>query len=178
MDPIVCAILSVGGRDSDRGANWSNYVGYTFVATSTGILSLHCKLLHLPFLIMLQMSKLGFLPKRFLKLRNDIPPCIDCLFGQAHCRPWRTKGSYLSPSRVLKSPSASKPGQTVGTDQLVSIQPGMVPQWKGHMTRARIWGATIFVDYSTKWIKVHLMQEATGEETLEACWKARGSLLT
>ena len=36
------------------------------------------------------------------------------------------------------------------------------------MTRARIWGATIFVDYATKWVKVHLMQQATGDETLDA----------
>ncbi|KAL7531514.1 hypothetical protein ACHAWF_003797, partial [Thalassiosira exigua] len=39
---------------------------------------------------------------------------------------------------------------------------------KGRLTRARIWGATIFVDYATKWIKVHLMQDATGDSTLEA----------
>ena len=36
------------------------------------------------------------------------------------------------------------------------------------MTRARIWGATIFVDYATKWMKVHLMTDATGDATLEA----------
>ena len=51
---------------------------------------------------------------------------------------------------------------------MVSAQPGIVPQEKGAMTRARIWGATIFVDYATKFIKVHLMQNATGEATLEA----------
>ena len=36
------------------------------------------------------------------------------------------------------------------------------------MTRARIWGATVFVDYASRWVKVHLMQYATGESTLEA----------
>ena len=36
------------------------------------------------------------------------------------------------------------------------------------MTRARIGGATIFVDYATKWIKVHLMTDASGDSTLEA----------
>ena len=36
------------------------------------------------------------------------------------------------------------------------------------MTRSCIWGATAFVDYATHWVKVHLMQDATGEYTLEA----------
>ena len=36
------------------------------------------------------------------------------------------------------------------------------------MTRARIWGATVFVYYASRWLKVHLMQYATGESTLEA----------
>ena len=60
------------------------------------------------------------------------------------------------------------PGEKVCTDQLVSAQPGLVPQEKGSPTRARIWGATIFVDAATDWIKVCLMQDATGEPTLEA----------
>ena len=36
------------------------------------------------------------------------------------------------------------------------------------MTRARIWGATVFVYYASRWVKVHLMQDATGDSTLEA----------
>ena len=36
------------------------------------------------------------------------------------------------------------------------------------MTRARIWVATIFVDYASRWVKVHLMQDATGDSMLEA----------
>ena len=34
------------------------------------------------------------------------------------------------------------------------------------MTRARIWGATVFVDYASSWVKVHLMQDETGDLTL------------
>ena len=47
-------------------------------------------------------------------------------------------------------------------------QPGLVPQERGQMTRARIWGATVFVDYASRWVKVHLMQDATGDSMLEA----------
>ena len=113
-------------------------------------LSRHCQLLHLPFSTMLRMSKIGLLPSRFLKLRNDLPPCVSCMFGQSHCRPWKGKGSSKASGGVLKKESINEPGQTVGTDQIVSAQPGFVPQEKGQLTRARIWGATIFVDYATK----------------------------
>ena len=51
---------------------------------------------------------------------------------------------------VLCSPDIKAPGKTIGTDQIVSAQPGLVPPEKGQMTRARIWGAAIFVDYATK----------------------------
>ena len=88
---------------------------------------------------MLQLSNMIILPRRFLKLRNDLPPCVSCLFGQAHRRPWRHKSSTTSAGGVLRSADITKPGQLVGTDQIVSAQPGLVPQEKGQMTRARIW---------------------------------------
>ena len=131
-------------------------------------LSVRYKLNHLPFTIMLRLSNMSILPHRFLKLRNDLPPCVSCLFGQAHRRPWRHKSSTTSADGVLQSEDITKPGQQVGTDQIVLAQPGLVPQDKGQMTRARIWGATVFVDYASRWVKVHLMQDATAELTLEA----------
>ena len=130
-------------------------------------LSLHHRLLHLPFTTMLRLSKLGVLPRRFLKLKNNLPLCTSCLFGKAHRRPWRHKGSS-SNKGVLRNKCTNEPGKIIGVDQMVSAQPGLVPQEKGSLTRARIWGATIFVDYATKWTKVHLMTDATGESTLEA----------
>ena len=36
------------------------------------------------------------------------------------------------------------------------------------MTRARIWGATVFVDHASCWVNVHLVKDATGDLTLEA----------
>ena len=69
---------------------------------------------------------------------------------------------------MLRGSDITKPGQQVGTYQIVSAQPGLVPQEKGSMTRACIWGATVFVDHATRWVKVHLMQDTTGESTLEA----------
>ena len=92
---------------------------------------------------------MSILPRSFLKLRNDLPPCVSCLFGQAHCHPWRHKSSTTSAGGVIRSADITKPGQRFGTDQIVSAQPGLVTKEKCQMTRARIWGATVFVDYAS-----------------------------
>ena len=84
------------------------------------------------------------------------------------CRPWRHKSSTTSTGGVLRSVDIEKPAQRVGTDQIVSAQPGLVPQEKGQMNRSSIGGATVFVDYDSRWVKVHPMQDATGDSTLEA----------
>ena len=73
-------------------------------------LSLHHRLLHLPFTVMLRLSKYGILPRRFLKLRNNLPPCTSCLFGKAHRRPWRHKGSSAKKG-ILRSKSIDTPGK-------------------------------------------------------------------
>ncbi|KAL7466425.1 hypothetical protein ACHAXS_006718, partial [Conticribra weissflogii] len=110
----------------------------------------------------------GFLPKKFLKLRNASPPCVSCLFGQAHRKPWRSKTTTNGSTSTLRGESLTKPGQTVGVDNLISAQPGLVPQNKGTLTRARIWAATVFVDYVTKFVYVALMSDQSAESTVEA----------
>jgi hypothetical protein len=137
---------------------------------------------------MLRLSKFGILPQRFLKLQNDMPPCVSCIFGKAHQCPWRGKRSAvetrsttdslpkercdkrqtISHDGVLRGPTLSWPGEEVGTDQIVSAQPGLVPQEKGQLTRACIWGATVFIDYYSGKVKVYLMQDASSESTIEA----------
>ena len=81
--------------------------------------------------------------RRFLKLINDLPPCLSCIFGQSHRRPWRHKSSAKPSGGVIYSSDINKPGQKVGTDQIMSAQPGLVPQEKGSITRAHIWGDTV-----------------------------------
>ncbi|KAL7464788.1 hypothetical protein ACHAXS_005121 [Conticribra weissflogii] len=117
---------------------------------------------------MFRLAKAGFLSRKFLKLQNNRPPCVSCLFGQAHRKPWRYKSSTNGVVSELRGPALSKPGQTIGADQLISAQPGLVPQEKGCLTRARIWAATVFVDYYTKFVHVSLMADQTAESTLEA----------
>ena len=68
----------------------------------------------------------------------------------------------------LRSEKASQPGDTVGVDQLISAQPGLVPQSKGNPTRARIWAATVFIDYVPGCVHVGLMPDQSGDTTLQA----------
>ena len=130
-------------------------------------LALHERLWHLPFSVMFRMMKLGFLPSKFKKLGNKAPPCVSCLFGQAHKRPWRFKKTKHGDASTLRGDKITKPGETIGVDQLISAQPGLVPQEKGMMTRARIWAATVFVDYVTGYIHVGLMTDQSGDQTLQ-----------
>ena len=69
---------------------------------------------------------------------------------------------------TIRRNKRAKPGSMIYADQLVSAQPGLVPQEKGSPTRACIWGATIFVDGQTNYTEVHLVQDAMGKSTLEA----------
>ncbi len=123
---------------------------------------------HLPFSIMFRLAKAGILPKRFLKLKSSPPPCVSCLFGQAHQKPWRTKATIDGRLSSLRGIDLTQPRQIVGVDQLVSNQPGLVPQEKGTMTRARICANTVFVDYYTKFVHVSLMCDQTINSTLAA----------
>jgi len=63
---------------------------------------------------------------------------------------------------------ATKPGEAVSIDQLVSTTAGLVPQAKGVLTTRRYTGATIFVDHASDLTYVHLMETLSGDETLKA----------
>ena len=129
------------------------------------LMSWHHRLYHLPFRIIFRLSSLGILPKRLLECRNNPPLCVGCQFGQAHRRPWRTKGKK---SGSIRQKDHVKPGDGVSVDQIISAQPGLIPQMSGFLTSERLWGVTTFVDHVTDFVYVHLMRDMTLEETLLA----------
>ena len=53
-------------------------------------------------------------------------------------------------------------------DQLVSAQPGLIPQMAGFLTNLRIWGATLFVDHFSDNVYIALMRDLTLDKTLLA----------
>ena len=110
------------------------------------------------------MAEHGFLPKRFLRLKKLLPLCGVCLFGNSKRKPWRTKAS----SSCIRKANEKYPGAATSVDQLISSQPGLIPQSSGNLLRDRINAATVFVDHFSNYVYVHLMRSVTGEETLEA----------
>ena len=109
-----------------------------------GFLNMHHRLFHLPFAVMFKLAKIGTLPKNYLSLQDKPPPCVSCLFR----KPWRSKRAKDREQATLQEAKITKPGQVVSVDQIVSAQPGLLPQEKGQLTHARVWGCTVFVVHS------------------------------
>ena len=129
------------------------------------MMSYHYRLHHMQFPQMIVLAEKGVLPKRLSSLKGRCPICVACLFGQAHKRPWRSKSKQKHP---IRKPSDNAPGKRTSVDQLVSAQPGLIPQMSGSLTNLRIMGATVFVDHFSDHTYVYLMRDLTLAETLMA----------
>ena len=128
-------------------------------------MSYHIKLHHLPFPKLIKLAERGEIPKRLATLKGRTPICVACVFGTAHKKPWRTKSKKYNP---IRRPEDDAPGKRISTDQLVSAQPGIIPQMSGFLTNLRIMGATVFVDHFSKHVYVYLMKDLTLAEILLA----------
>ena len=89
---------------------------------------------------------------------------MSCVFGMSHRKPWRTKSAF----KTIRKESETEPGDCVSINQLVSAQPGLIPQMTGFLTNMRIWGATVFVDHVSDYVYVALMRDLTLDKTLLA----------
>ena len=116
---------------------------------------LHCKMNHVPFPTLIRMAASGKhgIRKPLARVKDQVPICMSCTFGMSHTRPWRTKGT---PGKIRKEEEIN-PGDCVSIDQIVSAQPGLIPQMSGFLTNTRLWGATVFVDHVSDYVYVALM---------------------
>ena len=106
---------------------------------------------------MLRMAKLNLIPKELLHFKDKPAPlCVSCEFSHA-----KKRSSYSSKKGPIRKSTQNLPGSAVSTDQLVSAQPGLVPQVGGRLTRDRIWAANVAVDHYTDFHKVVLMRGTT-----------------
>jgi hypothetical protein len=87
---------------------------------------------------------------------------MSCLFGTCHSKPWHSKGLKGS----IRKETDDAPGKCVSMDQMLSAQPGLIPQMTAFLTNLRIWGTTIFVDHYSDYVFVALMRDLTLDETL------------
>jgi hypothetical protein len=120
----------------------------------------HYRLGHLSFSKLKQLALNGKIPQLLAKVKP--PACAGCLFGAMTKVPWRGRETSLE---VFV---ATKTGQCVSVDQLVSTQVGFIAQLKGILTKKRYTAATVFVDHYS-WLKyVHLMAKLSSKETMDA----------
>jgi len=112
---------------------------------------------------MKKLSKAGIIPRKLEKVKPPI--CVACLKGKQHKTPWKGRGKNHS---SIRKPHDNFPGAQTSTDQMISPYGGMIPQMKGRLTKAKFYGATVFVDHWTDFTYVHLMRDTTAEATLEA----------
>ncbi len=120
----------------------------------------HYRLGHLSFSKLKQLALNGKIPRRLAKVKPTA--CTGCLFGAMTKVPWRGQETSLE---VFV---ATKVGQCVSVNQLVSTQVGFIAQLKGTLTKKRYTAATIFVDHYSRLKFVHLMTKLTSEETMDA----------
>ena len=121
----------------------------------------HYRLGHLPFVKLQQLAKNGEIPRRLAKVTP--PKCAGCIFGAMTKKKWRDNTQDTHHIFV-----ATKPGECVSVDQMISTQVGFVAQLKGRLTTQRYRAATIFVDHYSRVRYVHLMQSLTSIETIAA----------
>jgi hypothetical protein len=120
----------------------------------------HYRLGHLVFSKLKQLALKVEIPRRLGEVKP--PACTGCLFGAMTKVPW--KGRETS-SKVFV---ATKAGQCVSVDQMISTQVGFIAQLKGSLTKKRYTAATVCVDHYPRLKYIHLMTKLTSEETIEA----------
>jgi hypothetical protein len=122
----------------------------------------HYCLNHLLFAKLKLLAKNGEIPHCLAKV--PAPKCAGCLFGAMTKLPWRSKESKFSHEVFV----ATKPGECVSVDHMVSTQTGFFAQLKGKLTSKCYCAASIFVDHFSRLRFVHLMQDLSSEETINA----------
>ena len=107
------------------------------------------------------LARVGLIPRDLADI--PYPTCPGCgAYGKAHRKPFRTKGQR---SQLCQ---ATRPGEVVSMDQLISPTAGFVPTHRGIPTTQRYVGATVFVDHYSDFTYVHLMTKLNAETTVEA----------
>jgi hypothetical protein len=120
-------------------------------------MGLHYKMNHLPLSAIITLAEKGKLNRKFAKLKHRLPVCTSCIFGTAHCKPWCSKWE----KGLIRKHNDNAPGNCVSINQMISAQPGLIPQIAGFLTNPMIWDATIFVDHFSGYVYDALMRNLT-----------------
>jgi hypothetical protein len=122
----------------------------------------HYRLGHLSFPKLKVLAKNGEIPRCLAKVL--LPKCACCLFGAMTKLPWHGKESKATHQVFV----ATKLGEWVFIDHMVSTHVGFFAQLKGGLTKKRYKAASIFMDHFLRIRFVHLMQDLSSEELVKA----------
>ena len=178
-ETIKASNLSQATSDEDNGDTRATQVGpltfdptpqleddeqHQHVATDdqAELMRWHHRLGHLSFPKLKKLASNGKIPKRLAKVKP--PVCAGCLFGAMTKVPWRGKEGE-SDHKVFV---ATKPGQIVSVDQMISTQVGFIAQLKGGLTKQQYTATTVFTDHYSRLQYIHLMTRLTLQETVDA----------
>ena len=150
-DDVDIACIPTEGKDYEREIPNLSDEDLSFLAHPTPLskddedwLYHHNRLNHLGRSEMHKLAVAGVLPKNLQQYKLKSPFCASCAFGKAHRRQWRHKGDDINSTRSKRD---NKQGAKVSEDQMVSVQPGLVPQTSRYLTRSRIHSSTIYIDH-------------------------------
>jgi len=132
----------------------SNAQGKEKPSDTAELLKLHHRFGHILFKRLQEMAKQGTVPTQLAKC--PISVCTAFMFAKATKRKWRTK-TKLAGDEVEK---ASRPGQVVSVNQMVSSTPGLIAQMTGFLINKRY-------DQFSRHGFVYLQKTASAEETLK-----------
>ncbi len=122
----------------------------------------HYRLGHLTFDKLKQLALNGKIPTKLAHIKP--PRCAGCLLGVMTKIPWCGKESKSSHKVFI----ATKPGETVSVDQMVSTEVGFFAQLKGKLTKKRYQCCTIFVDHYSRLRFVHNQIDDSSVKTVAA----------
>ena len=122
----------------------------------------HYRLGHLPFVELKQLALNGEIPKKLAKIKP--PKCSGCLFGTMTKIPWHGKETKASHKVFI----ATKLGECISVDQMMSTEVGFYAQMKGKLTKKHYRCATVFVNHYSRLRFVHLQVNDSSVETVAA----------
>ena len=97
---------------------------------------------------------------------RTLPPFFAFLFVNYHKRICRTKAKHSGGS--ISNPLETITRYMTSIDQMISSQPGIIPQSIGSITHAVLWEATVFVDHYSYYCYSFPISGTSAEETLQA----------
>jgi hypothetical protein len=122
----------------------------------------HHRLGHLSFAKIKALALAGEIPKKLTKVKPPI--CAGCLYGTMTKVNWKRKEATHGHQVFV----ATKPGQCVSVDEMISMQVGFIAQLKGMLTKKRYKAVTVIVDHFSCLQYVHLMMTLSSEEMVTA----------